>query len=227
MKISVIVPCYNEEKILPDSIKKIEQFFFKYRKKYDYELIFVDDGSSDKTKDILSEYALHKSGFKAILCDKNRGKGYAVRKGLLSALNKVCVVLDADLSVKPDNILSIVPKKYPHLTIGLRYQVEKQPIYRRFVGWVFALIVRVLFQWKPKDTQCPWKVLQNIDKRFIKNLNIDGFAYDVELLYNAIKQKIPVSYMDVEYHNNPDSRVTILKTIRMGLDLLKIRFDFL
>jgi len=223
-KISVVIPCYNEEKVIVNTINTIRRFFFRHRDKFIYELIFVDDGSNDKTTHLLNVETYDKRNEKLIRYIKNRGKGYAVRTGLLNAKYDTILILDADLSVKIDNLLKVTLwDNAVILSISKRIQVEKQPFYRIFAGFCFRWLVKIMFLMPYSDTQCPLKVLHNIPKKFINELKIDGFSYDVELIHKARQQSIPISEYEVEYFNNEDSSVTLKKTIKMFLELLRIR----
>jgi len=224
IKISVVIPCYNEEKRIEKTIISIKKFFFRNRKLFDYELIIVDDGSTDMTFDIVKDMNLTIMRY-----GDNKGKGYAVRRGLLKTKYKNILVLDADLSVKPIELLGIFGLlqgglKYPKLVIGDRIQIIQQPKYRLFLGWGFRFLTRIILSLEYKDTQCPYKIFMNFDREFIRSLKIDGFSYDVELLHKTRKEGIPIIEQDVEYMNFSDSKVTIKKTIRMFFDLLRIRF---
>lgn len=226
IKISVVIPCYNEEKILPKSIEMLEKFFFRHRNKFAYELIFVDDGSDDNTLKVLELY--QKSGKNIIIetypC--NIGKGYAIRKGLYLANHDDILILDADLSVRPDELLSIEFNeiKSPFIIKGERKYVVPQTPLRIFLGKGFSILHKIWLRLPLWDTQCPFAFLHNVPKEFVNELKVDGFAYDLELLYMAKKRNINVHSIKVSYHNVEDSRVTIRKTIQMFFDLIKIRF---
>ena len=227
-KISVVIPCYNEERVINNTIKTIVKFFKDNQDMFIYELILSDDGSTDKTLDIITRYSNNYPKIDFRWSDKNRGKGHAVREGLLKAKYNNVLVLDADLSVNIYNLLicPFLHRDKPLLIIGKRFQVKKQPLYRIIAGNGFRIIVNALFYWDYRDTQCPFKLLQNIPKEFINNLRIDGFSYDVELLYKAKDVYGYYIYENsVNYHNDENSSVTIRKTIKMFIDLLRIRFQ--
>lgn len=227
-EISIIIPCYNEEKNIEKCIKELELFFFKMRKAYSYELIFVDDGSTDNTKRILNRFSRYNTRINTVSYKENKGKGYAVRMGLMKAKHNIRLILDCDLSVKPIELLYFNSKfntNHKFLVIGNRYQTVSQPKYRLFAGWIYRTIVKIMFKMKYHDTQCPYKILVNIPNKIIKDLNIDGFSYDVELIYKIEKNKvIPIYEQRVIYQNDTDSKVTLIKTFKMFFELLRIRF---
>ena len=229
IKLSIVVPCYNEERILTTTVKKLEKFLFTNRKLFVGEIILVNDGSSDMTYKLSYLSASNKSYIKVVTYPENMGKGYAVRQGIMYSKYNNILILDADLSVKPEEVLKpeVITKleiDKPFIIAGQRVQVVKQPIHRRFVGNVFSYLHRFLFRWDIIDSQSPFKILHNIPKEFVSELNIDGFAYDVELLYKAKQKNIPIYKVSVDYINDEDSKVTLRKTIRMGLDLFKVRY---
>jgi len=228
MRISVVIPCYNEEKIIKKTMDDLVNFFEKNKKKiFDYELIFVDDGSTDETFNILTENHLNRK-IVVISYYDNHGKGDAVRSGLIKTKFDTILILDADLSVKPDeimkNIFTIKTARKPLMIIGKRIQVVKQPLHRILAGFCYRWLVKIMFQWKYDDTQCCYKVLVNIPEDIFYSLSTKGFSYDVELIKAIRDARYPIVQQEVKYYNNDDSKVTLKKTIKMFFELLRIRF---
>lgn len=216
-KISIIIPCYNEQNKIKSAIDQVKETFANKK----YELIFVDDGSTDDTLNTLKLYRQE-----YITYHKNIGKGYAVRRGLLRAKADTILILDCDMSVKPDEYIDICyveSYKRRIAFIGNRVQYGKQSIFRRFVGWGFKTIVKQLFEWDYNDSQCPFKVLHNIPKEVFMELSIEGFAYDVELINLLREHKIKIKEIKVQYIDDKDSRVTFKKAQRMLLDIIRIK----
>lgn len=227
IEISVVIPCYNESKILPQSIKILEEFFSNVDNIFTYELIFVDDGSTDKTNVILYQHYMPSDNIEVVSCSRNRGKGYAVRKGIKSAKYDNILILDADLSVKPNQIfhaMTVLDMGCPVLLKSQREYTEPQTIIRIFLGWVYSIIHRFWLKTEMRDTQCPFTLMHDIRKSFADELTIDGFAYDIEILLKCRKEGIRVNKIRVPYSNNKDSRVTFKKVIRMFIDTIKLRF---
>jgi dolichyl-phosphate beta-glucosyltransferase len=227
IKLSVVIPCYNEEKILPETIRNLERFFFRTRHLFQYEILFVDDGSTDSTSNIIKEYATHNKHIFQCGYKYNVGKGYAVGFGIEYSKYHNIMILDADLSVRPDEVLKLIPelrKSEKMLVVGQRIQVEEQPFYRIIAGKSFSFLQKIILNLGLEDSQCPFKLLIHIGD-ISSYLEIDGFAYDCELIYKAKKNKIKIKTMPVKYYNVEDSRVTIWKTIKMFFELLKIRFS--
>lgn len=226
MSISVVIPAYNEEDIISLSIEKlIMSLTFLFVK---FEIIIVNDGSSDNTffralKSIIRNKNLDIS---ILNFNQNKGKGHAVKYGLLNCKYDIRVVLDADLSVHPSELIRTFYSKdfdKPTLIVGNRKQIIKQPFYRIVLGLGFKFFVRWIGQvWGVKDTQCPFKVLYKIPDKIIKHLKIEGFTYDVELIRRIQENNIRIQQQDVSYFNTTNSKVTIRKTIRMFFDLFKV-----
>ena len=229
INISVVIPCYNEEKILPESIFRLEKFFFEHQDKFVHELIFVDDGSKDKTLNILNSYFKGNDHVRILTSRYNVGKGFAIKRGLMIAKHNNILLLDADLSVRPDELLYNIKKidfngVETFIVCGERKYAIPQTKFRIFLGKGFSVLHKIWLNVGVWDSQCPFKILHNIDYTLIQSLQIDGFAYDLELLYKAKKSKIPIHPITVSYFNVLDSRVTIWKTLRMFHDMVKIRF---
>ena len=221
LKLSIIIPAYNEQDRIINTLKEIKRKMPVRR--FDYEIVVVDDGSTDRTKAVIRKYVADNyiRNIRLITYDTNKGKGYAVRQGLLKSRYKSKLILDADHSVHCDEILQLKPKDFrmEGVIAGTRIQEEAQPLYRRVLGKIWQVLV-----WLNTgiygDSQCPFKLCR-LPKRFYKELKIDGFAYDVELLWKA-KVESRLRWLKVSYWNNPQTKVTPRKTIKMFFDLLRI-----
>lgn len=229
-KISVVVPAYNEETRLPVSLpvlwKEVSQYFS------DFEIIIVDDGSTDKTADIVLTFGAQRSGVRLIRYEKNRGKGYAVRTGVLAALGDLVLFSDADLSTplrEVDKLLRAVDNG-ADVAIGSRsvrdaVVVKRQPLYRVFMGKIFNKFVQLLATPGISDTQCGFKLFtRSAAASLFNDCRIDGFGFDVEVLFLARRKGLTVCEIGVHWHNSPDSKVhPIVDSTRMLRDLLVIR----
>lgn len=222
-ELSIVIPCYNEGYIIKETVGKIlSQMSTDYR----VEIILVNDGSVDNTTDMMCDLLTKFPGIvKMITYSGNKGKGHAVHKGLLIAKYETIMLLDADLSVYPFHYKYFkkgskgrMPKYY--IIQGQRYQSVPQPLYRILVGKIWKILV-----WGRSglwmDTQSPYKVLK-LPLELYEELSIDGFAFDVELLYKAKKRGIKIFKQDVFYFNNIKTSVTIRKTWEMFKDLIKL-----
>ena len=229
--ISVVIAAYNEEKRIGKSLRKIKDYLDA--QDFAYEIIVVDDGSTDNTKQVAIGYKSEITNLKIIGYPKNRGKGYALRQGVLASKGGSVLVSDADLSTPIEELSHMLP-----LISGCEYDVaigsralkpetiiKKQPWWRQGMGKIFNKIVRLLVLEGIKDTQCGFKLFSGEAARnlFI-NARIDRFAYDVEILALAKKRNYGVLEVPVRWINSPDSKVNpIFDSLQMIFDLVKIR----
>jgi len=219
--ISVIIPCYNEQDNIEISYNQVSTYLDNHG--FNYQIIFVNDGSTDNTLKILQHIQKEYFGVNIITYDKNVGKGYAVYRGLNDAVYKTKLILDCDLSVCISELYKLNWNWVRNQPIikGQRIQVIRQPLYRIILGKIFKMITYLLTGLN-YDTQCPFTIL-NLDKEFYSNLKINGFAFDVEILLKAKNQEEPVYLFNVDYYNQRKSTVTFSKIIKMLFELIKIR----
>lgn len=230
--ISIIVPAYNEEQRLPESIAKIDTYFASISSPY--EIIIVNDGSTDSTAKLATEIASLHSYVRVIHLKKNRGKGYAVRIGTQEAKGQYILFSDADLSTPIFEVeklllylgkgydIAIGSRKMPHSCIEVR-----QPWYRELMGNLLSIIVHLLVVPGFSDTQCGFKCLtQKSAKKIFREQKIDGFIFDVEVLYLAHKYGFSVKEVPVIWRDSPKTSVKLIRdSIKMLLGLLKIRYN--
>ncbi|MFN4227553.1 MAG: dolichyl-phosphate beta-glucosyltransferase [Candidatus Ratteibacteria bacterium] len=231
MEISIIVPAYNEEKRILKTIEKIYKYFAE--KNLDFEIIVVDDGSKDKTIEVVEELSKDKKEVKILKHPKNMGKGAAVRTGVLNSSGDLILFTDADLST-PIEEFEKLKKKIEEgydIAIGSRGLKDSkivipQPFYRRIIGKIFPLLVRLLVIKDFKDTQCGFKLFKKeAGKKIFSQLKTNGFAFDVEVLARAKKEGYKIAEVGVVWYNSPRSSVKIFKdSFKMFFSLLKIRF---
>ena len=169
--VSIIYPLYNEEMRLQKTFLDIEKFD-KSNKFIKKEYIFVNDGSSDQTLSLLKKKFKKKNKFKILSYTKNKGKGYALKKGVQIAKNDWILTTDADCSVSNFQLNNWLNKKYFKENIliyfgsrNLKSSIVKKKIQRKFLGLIFIYFIRFLFDIKISDTQCGFKF-------FICRLNI-------------------------------------------------------
>lgn len=231
MELSIIIPAFNEEKRLGDTLESIKSFMDS--KEFDYEVILVDDGSSDATSEIAKNTSLFKKGFLKILQnDGNRGKGYSVKRGVADSKGKYILFSDADLSTPISEFDKLMEgiNKGADIVIGSRSiktsKIEiRQPLYRQTMGRVFNLIIKCVLGEKFNDTQCGFKLfIGKAAKSLFDQLTVMGFAFDVEILFLARKNGFKVEERGVEWKNSSDSKVHPLRSsLEMLKDVLKIR----
>lgn len=230
--LSVVIPTYNEERRIEESLNKIARYMEGHN--FRYEIIIVDDGSYDKTVDIVKNFSTKNKSINLILNEKNRGKGYSVKKGILEANGGYILFSDADLSTPIEEIeklLKYLQQGYD-VAIGSRGVPDSdvrvhQPVYREFSGKIFNLIVRSTTLLEIRDTQCGFKCFKkDAAKAIFKRQRLDGFSFDVEILYIAKKLGYKIKEVPVVWINSDSSRVSLIKdSIQMFIDLLRIRLN--
>ena len=232
MKLSIIIPAYNEAERIRGTIETICVFL---KKKHIYsEIILVNDGSTDDTLQIINEYHDSNDIIKVVSYKKNRGKGYAVKKGMLSASGDILLFIDADLSTpieETDRFLNEI-ENYDVLIGSRRLKnsniTKRQPFLRVFLGRLLSLFVNSIFSFDIDDTQCGFKMFKKQAAiRIFHYLKIEKFAFDVEVLYLAKYFDLKVGQLPVTWYNEIDSSVNPIRDgIKMVFDILRIRFNY-
>lgn len=226
MKLSIIIPCYNEGKTIKENItKKVIPYLNDLD--IDYEIIAVNDGSKDNTKKQIESI----EGIKAISYKPNRGKGGAIKEGILNAEGEYILFMDADLSTDLSAFKDVI--KYIgeyDCIIGSRHVkgsniVIKQPLYRQFIGYMCRKLVNANFHFNYKDTQCGFKAFRKeYALEMAKRQIINGFAFDVEYLYFAKLNKLSCIEIPVIWENDRSSTVRVTSSsVRFLKDMKIIR----
>jgi len=222
--LSVVVPCYNEEQRLPRTIEQIERYLGG--KRLSYELILVDDGSADGTRQVMDTAAERNGSVRVEALPHNRGKGRALAVGVAAARGAEILVTDADLSTPIEEIdkLQAALDKGAGVAIASRAlkasRVEvSQPIYRVLMGKGFNLIVQAVLLPGIWDTQCGFKLFRaEVARDAFAHLTTDGFGYDPEVLYRARKRGVRIAEVPVVWRNSAPTKVS---PVRSSLDMLK------
>lgn len=223
---------YNEEKLILNTLQKVTSYFDK--KKYNYEIIVVDDKSKDKSVNMVSKF--NHSKIKIIKKKKNEGKGSAVKVGVLNASKDFIGFMDADLPYALDNLDAMIQEleKYDFV-MGSRAikgsKVEARPSWhRKILGRAFCKIRNFIFNLDIKDSQGGLKFFKKaVAKSLFNRQKLKGFGFDVELLFIANKKKYKIKETPVHLlkeHSFKKSKLNPFKdTLKMFLDLLKIRIN--
>jgi len=229
--ISVVIPAYNEENRISKTLYGIHDYL--KTKDYDYEVIVVDDGSLDGTVLKAQESSLFKAGkLKIIKNGVNAGKGRAVKNGILNSSGELVLFSDADLSTpirEVDKFIEYI-NSGSDMVIGSRSVLNSsvivhQPWYRELMGKTFNLFVKLFVMWGFNDTQCGFKLFRgDLAREIARHMRIDGFAFDVEMLYIAKAKKYNVKECGVTWENSPESKVKLFHgPVSMFFDLFKIK----
>ena len=225
--LSLIFPAYNEEFRITKSLETAFEYLSKQN--YSYEVIVVDDGSNDKTAEVVSRL---KNEVKIIKQPKNLGKGAAVRRGMLEASGTFRVFTDADLSTPIYELKKLLEslENCADICIGSRgidnsLIKEHQPFYREFMGRFFNQIVQFYLLKGINDTQCGFKGFkENAAIDIFSKATLDGFSFDVEILFLARKLGYKIKEVAVEWYNDNRTKVDPIKdSIRMFFELIKIK----
>lgn len=231
MELSIIIPAYNEANRLPNTLEKI--VLYLYGKGTSFELIVVDDGSKDNTAEIVLQASKQYPEIRLVRNDRNYGKGYTVRKGVLEAGGEYILFTDSDLSTP----ITELPRLWHALTeegfdiaIGSRSLPEAQilvcqPWYRGLFGQFYPFFVHLLVINDFRDTQCGFKLFRkNVAYRLFSLLKTKGFSFDVEILLRAKISGCQVKEMPVVWSNSRESKVVLWRDpFRMLKELILIK----
>jgi dolichyl-phosphate beta-glucosyltransferase len=234
LDVSIIIPAYNEENRLPLSIQKIKKFLNKQQ--LNFEIIIVVEKSTDQTARVAKREIKKDQRFKLIVNNVHKGKGYAVKQGMLIAKGKYLFFMDADLSTSLNDIKHFLNHFVAHpgidVIIGSREHpksniVLRQNVIRRRMGKVFNYFVQQLVYPGIKDTQCGFKAYRySVAQQLFSLQTIDGFSFDVENLALAQKLNYKIAVLPVVWKNSAGSRVQIFSgSWQMLKDLYKIRIN--
>jgi glycosyltransferase involved in cell wall biosynthesis len=229
MSLSIVIPAYNESSRLGDSLREILRWLDS--EGIDAEILVVDDGSSDDTAQVAG--AVGDPRVEVVSYSPNRGKGYAVRTGMLRASGDPILFSDADLST-PIHELKRLQKTLDEgydIVIGSRAVtgskvVVSQSGFRKYGGKLFNLVVRAILPLPFKDTQCGFKLFRRHAARAIFGpARLEGFSFDVETLFLGRHMGLRIAEIPIEWHNAPGSKVNFLRdALRMLRDVIIIRW---
>ena len=227
--LSVVIPALNEAARLPRSLQRIAGHLEGLWESY--EILVVDDGSTDATADTAARTL--GTGVTVLRNERNRGKGYSVRRGMLAATGARRLMTDADLSTPIEELrglgarldagddIAIGSRALP----GSRIEVH-QPILREGTGRIFNLFVRLLAVPDVRDSQCGFKLFTAAAAEAVfSRCRLDGFSFDVEALHVARRLGLRIAEVPVVWRNDAASRVTLLRGAAAFADLVTIRLN--
>jgi dolichyl-phosphate beta-glucosyltransferase len=231
--LSIVIPAYNEESRLPKTFDRILGWLDEQRFKF-REVIVVDDGSRDATAGVVEEYSKPPSPIRLLRNPGNKGKGYAVRHGVLDAEGEWILYTDADLSTPIEELQkleSAAAQQNAVIAIGSRavdrslVAVHQSP-FREYSGRFFNVVMRALTGLPFHDTQCGFKLYRaDAAKDVFSRQEQDGFSFDVENLVIAKKLGLRAVEVPVRWANVEGTKVTLAQGLKSFTDLLQIRKD--
>ena len=227
--LSVVIPAYNEERRLPETLETVCAYLAT--KAYPWEIVVADDGSDDATPAVVAWAAQHDQRVK-LLSLPHRGKGWAVKNGMLAAGGELRFLCDADLSMPIEFLDRLLPVGDPPLDIVIGSREAPgarrigEPRRRWIMGRAFNAMTRLLAAPGIDDTQCGFKVFRAAAAETLFALQtLDGFAFDAEILFLARRRGFSVAEVGIDWHYRSESKVRPIRdgwrTLR---DLLVIRY---
>jgi dolichyl-phosphate beta-glucosyltransferase len=232
--ISVIIPAYNEASRLPRYLDSILAYF--HGSGVPFEVVVVDDGSSDDTAAVVEGYQRENAEVALVRLPQNRGKGFAVKTGMLAATGKLRLFADADGSTPIAELerLSEAIEAGADVAVGSRALHNDAcrvhcTLHRKIIGSTFNYIVRTLTVQGIRDTQCGFKLFTSeAAERIFPSQQIDGFGFDVEILFIARKREFRIAEVPVNWSDVKGTKVRLVRdSMRMFADVVRIRLNHL
>jgi len=226
--LSIIIPALNEEHRLPPTLAKIETFL--QEQTYDAEVIVVDNGSTDNTAAVTQAFAAERA-YVQFLQLAQRGKGRAVKAGMLAAKGKYRFICDADLSMPIEEVNKFLPPNHRDCDViiasreGPTANRIGEPEYRHLMGRILNWIVKLTAVRQFEDTQCGFKMFKKeVAEDLFSVQQMHGIGFDVELIYIALKRGYKVVDEPITWYYDPDSRMRLFQdSLHILLEIWQIR----
>jgi dolichyl-phosphate beta-glucosyltransferase len=231
--LSIIVPAYNEEARLPETLRGIEQYFAQANWGF-HEILVVDDGSRDGTVAAAQAIAAENPNVRVLHNPGNRGKGFAVRHGMLEARGDWCLFSDADLSTpigELDKLWGALQRERAEIAIGSRALDRSligihQPGLREAAGKFFNAVMRLTIGLPIADTQCGFKLFRgDVAKQVFSLQALERFGFDVEILYIAVRHGYKIAEVPVRWNHAEGSKVGMLTGLQAFAELAQVRIN--
>ncbi len=234
MYLSWIIPSYNEEKRIEKTLRAVDAYLKSCQFPGGYEIVIANSASRDRTAEIIKSLQSQITNLK-LLNLENKGKGWAVKQGMLQAQGEIRLFSDADNSTAPEYFDAIIPffEKGYDIVISSRHPKDapgasrdiKEPMLREFLGGLGNIIIQLFGVWGIWDTQNGFKAFsaQAAEKVF-KVTRIFDFAFDVEMLALARRFDYKIAIIPVRWRYEPESTVTLKAYLKFFIDVFKIRW---
>ena len=228
---SIVIPAYNEEIRIEATLDRVLEYV--YAQKWEAEILVVNDGSRDATRDIILRYAAAHPMLRLVDNPGNHGKGFSVRNGVLHSKGELIVFTDADMAspIEESEKLLAALERGADVAIGSRWldsslQTRKQPFYRRVLGRIFNLALRVILGMNYRDTQCGFKAFRRTAAQVIFPLQIiERWGFDPEIVFLALRLGFRVDEVAVKWAHQENTKINPIQDgFRMFTELLKIRW---
>ena len=230
--LSIVVPAFNEALRIGRSLDRIRAYLNS--KALTGEVIVVDDGSADATSDVVRRATQSWPDLRLIVNERNRGKGYSVRRGVLEARGRYVLFTDADLSAAIDQtgmLIAALESTEADAAIGSRALQREligvhQPLFREWGGIVFNLVVRLFTGLRLRDTQCGLKLFRREKtRRAFEQMKAERFGFDPELLFLIQRWGGRIIEIPVRWDNDPATRFSVLRdTVQSFGDVMAVRW---
>ena len=224
---SIVIPAHNEENRLPQTLEQV--FAFLGQQSYETEVLIIENGSTDRTFEIAQDYAkLHKT--LRVIRENGRGKGLAVRRGMLEARGEYRLMCDADLSMPVEEISKFLPTASSKFDIAIASREApgsaryNEPRYRHLGGRLINLIIRLLILPGLQDTQCGFKCFRaSVADDLFNRQTLMGWSFDIELLFIARRHGYRVIEIPIDWYYRAESKVNALSdALHMIRDIFRI-----
>ncbi len=226
--LSIIIPAFNEENRLPTTLVQVNDFI--QTQPYESEILIVENGSKDHTFQIARDFSEQNPHFR-VIHEERRGKGLAVKRGMLESRGEFRFMCDADLSMPVSEIPRFLPPLLNDIDVAIASREAvgsrriHEPFYRHLGGRMINFMIRILALPGLQDTQCGFKCFRRqAAEDLFSHLTLTGWAFDVEVLYIARRRGYRMAEIPIPWYFDPESKLSLARdTLRMGLDLLTIR----
>ncbi|NWF64959.1 MAG: glycosyltransferase family 2 protein [Chloroflexi bacterium] len=228
----MIIPAHNEARRLPRTLEQV--FSFLKTQPYTSEVIVVENGSTDSTYELASGFARTHANL-IVIHEEQRGKGNAVRRGMLEAHGEYRFICDADLSMPIEDLPKFLPPAMDDFDIAIASREApgairyNEPPYRHLGGRAINLAIRTLILPGLNDTQCGFKCFRaETTENIFRKQTLAGWSFDIELLYLARRRKLRIREIPIHWYFDPDSKVNAVRdALRMISDIFRIHLNAL